>query len=625
MDDRDAVRQRFGVCAGAAFRAAVGLAAVLVSPAAWAATTSVSGEGYVQECRAAGVPEPPSFNYEDAFHNRPNNKWIYNGILDTTFAGGGNQTAEVFYYDSRSDPDDPTNPPGLCIALPRSVFPAGQTPDEGPPDRIALLGVICQGQQTGKACFWDNGDGWLNDVGIPGGVDPFWTLQFGDGPRNTHFVGGAVLGDGLGGNCSNCHQGENAFIVHPGTALDIDARWPDVWHEPIFPAGWKENPGPFPFAPTRTDDCLFCHNNRATTGRFPLVSIENRDFCSSILAPVTGPNGTMPTSGAPLTELLDACDEPPLPELSPMQQMMSFEGPAQMLWSTQLGTLSDVTNNVREGDAAMSVNASGYVRLDSLSFSTWELPVRGTRLDLDVYVPPSGQPNKYWLGSVQLFITIPSAQIVNSFVGQVEFTPKGTGWRTTSFTLPQQVRTALAQQHTDVRFGIAINTPQGAPPVVLDYLRFAGTLSMPPAPPPLVTQYDFERGGVWESYDGAVASSGQSGEVSYLGASSLKVNLSGSSAGRVFTQPVTSPAPGTTISYRVYIPNGTPVSAVQPYVADANWVWSHSYNTNLPWGAWMTLTVVVPQGVTLPLREIGVKFYLSAPHTGPVYVDAIQW
>ena len=86
-----------------------------------------------------------------------------------------------------------------------------------------------------------------------------------------------------------------------------------------------------------------------------------------------------------------------------------------------------------------------------------------------------------------------------------------------------------------------------------------------------------------------------------------------------------SPAPGTTISYRVFIPTGTPISAVQPYIADANLVWTHSYHQNLPWGAWMTLTVTVPQQVTLPVEEIGVKFYLSAPHTGPVYLDAIQW
>lgn len=607
----------------AAFALAGGAVAILLSSTAWATTTSNSGRAYVTECRAAGVPEPPPFNYEDAWHGRPNSKWTNKGVLNTTIAGGGGQTAEVFSYDSRNDPSDPTNPPGVCIALPRSVFPSGQTPDEGPPSRIALLGVICQGANTGKACFWDNGDGWLNDVGVPGGVNPLWTLSFGDGPRTSNFVGGAELGRGLGGNCPSCHQGENVFIIHPTTPLNVDNRWPAQWHKPIVPAGWPENPGPFPFEPARTDSCLQCHNQPTTVGRFPLVSNENRTYCTEILDKVTGL--TMPNSGAPLDTLRQACNEPPLPELSTPQRMMSFEGPAEQFWLTQTGTLSRVTSNVREGLSAMSVNASGYVRLDSASFSSWQLPVIGTRLDLDVFVPPSGQPNPSWLGSVQLFATIPSAQIVNSYVGQIELTPNGTGWRTGSFTLPAQLRTALAQQHADVRFGIAINTPQGAPPLLLDHLRFEGTLSMPPAEPPLTTQYNFERGGAWEGIEGAVVATGNAGNLGFLGSSSLKVSLNGSSSGRVWTKPATSPPPGATISFRVYIPSGTPISAVQPYVADANWVWSESWNPNLPRNAWMTLSVAVPPGVSLPLKEIGVKFYLSAPHTGPVYVDAIQW
>lgn len=623
MEDRNAVQQGFVRCSGVAVGLAAGVAALLVAPAGFAAKTTVNGAAYVEECRIAGVPVPPPFNYEDAFHNRPNSKWTYNGVLDITVAGGAGQTAEVFYYDPQTDPDP--NNPGLCIALPRSYFPSGQTPEEGPPDRIALLGVICQGQETGAACFWDNGDGWLNAVGVPGGVDPFWTLQFGDGPRTTHFVGGKELDLGLGGNCTACHQGENVFIVHPGTPLEIDGRMPADWHEPIIPDDeeWYENPGPFPFDANRQDDCLLCHNSSAIAGRFPQVSLENRGYCTEILEEVVGL--TMPDMGVPLDELRAACNAPAPPELSPSQKMMSFEGPADNLWFAQTGTLSDVTNNVQEGDAAMSVNASGYVRIDSLTFNSWELPVVGTRLDLDVFVPPSGQPNQYWLGSVQLFMTIPSAQINNSFVGQVELTPGGTGWRVASFQLPAQIHTALLQQHADVRFGIALNTPQGAPAVLLDGLRFDGSLSLPAEPPQLVTQYNFERGGAWEDYDGSVVATSNSGNTAFMGFGSLRVDLSGSAAGRVWTKPVTSPAPGTTISYRVFIPTGTPISAVQPYVADANWVWSHSYNPNLPWGGWMTLSVTVPQGVTLPLEEIGVKFYLSAPHTGPVYLDAIQW
>jgi len=620
VKDRKAVEQKFMRGSGIV-GLATGVSALLLAPNASAAVAAGSGSTYVTQCQNAGVPVPPPFNYEDAWHNRPNSKWTYNGVLNTTVAGGPPQTAEVFYYDSRTDPDP--NNPGICMALPRSIFTPGTAPEDGPPERIELLGVICQGEETGAACFWDNGDGWLRAAGVQEGLSPFWTLGFGDGPPTEDFVGGEQLGELRGGNCAACHQGENVFIVHPGTALDIAARWPDQWYEPIVPAGWPENPGPFGFAPTRQDDCLLCHNDPASVGRFPQVSLENRGYCSSVLERLVGL--TMPPSGAPLDELRDACDLPAPANQSPSQKMMSFEGPAPDFWFSQTTTVSDVTNNVQEGDAAMSVNGSGYVRVDSLTFNSWELAVVGTRLDLDVYVPPNGQPNQYWLGSVQLFVSIPSAQIVNSFVGQVELTPGGTGWRTAQFQLPTQVHTALTQQHADVSFGIGINTPPGAPPVVLDALRFAGTLSMPSQPPPLTTQYDFERGGAWEDYDGSVTATGNSGDTAFLGFNSMRIDLSGSAAGRVWTKPLVSPAPGTTISYRVFIPTGTPISAVQPYIADANLVWTHSYHQNLPWGAWMTLTVTVPQQVTLPVEEIGVKFYLSAPHTGPVYLDAIQW
>jgi len=67
------------------------------------------------------------------------------------------------------------------------------------------------------------------------------------------------------------------------------------------------------------------------------------------------------------------------------------------------------------------------------------------------------------------------------------------------------------------------------------------------------------------------------------------------------------------------------VSAVQPYVADNNWNWSQSFNTNLPRNGWATVTAVVPSSAAAPVREVGIKFYLSAPYEGDIYVDAISW
>jgi hypothetical protein len=592
---------------------------------AFATGTTNGGQAYLDECEAAGVPTPPPWNYEDAWHERPNSLWRRSGVVTPTFAGSSNQIAEAFYYESDS-------PLGVCIALPRSVFPAGQAPEDGPPERIDLLGVICQGVVSGKACFWDHGFQYVS-----GGISPFQTLDFGDGPLSTTFVGGAELvGPGNsnpGGICTNCHRGENVFIIHPASnlGLGIPNLMPQVGHDPIVPVGWPQNPGPTDlFSPTDTSSCLACHNG-PIGGRFPAVSQQTESYCRILqntfgtTMPFPNPTGNEERADFPPYDLLlDACGIPAPPGENPPEKMMSFDGPASEFWAADVGTLTDESSNFTQGTASMAVNAGGYVRLDGLPFRTWSVPMYGSEVELDVYVPPS-QPEPYWFGSVALFINIPSAQLVNTFVGHVELTPCRPGWRTVSFTLPPQVRAALAEQHSNVRFGIAVNRPNDAPPVLLDNLRFAGTPFLPPSPPPLKVQYDFERGGQWEGRDGVVVATENSSEQAFLSSSSLKVSLDGSDAGRVWTVPGSSLTPGSAVNYRVYIPSGTPISAVQPYVEDANWVWSHSFNTNLPRDAWITLSVVVPEDAELPLNEIGVKFYLSEAHTGPVFLDAIQW
>lgn len=331
-----------------------------------------------------------------------------------------------------------------------------------------------------------------------------------------------------------------------------------------------------------------------------------------------------PNNHLPYLLLDQACNAAPPPEENISEQTMSFDGPASEFWSPQWGSVSDVSDVFTEGTGSMSVDAEGYTFLDSGSFSTWLLPIVGTELELDVFVP-EGQPNPYWLGSVQLFVTIPSAQLLNYFVGHAELTPGGTGWRTLAFTLPNDVHSALLEPHADVRFGIAVNTPHGAPSVLLDNLRFGGTLSLPAPGPTGPLQYDFERGGAWDGQEGAVVSTSNSTDRAYVGFSSLRVDLDGSTEGRVWTVPTASLAAGTTVTYRVYIPSGAPIAAVQPYVADANDNWGHTYNANLPQDGWMTLTATVPADAALPVSELGVKFYLSTPYTGPVYLDAIQW
>jgi hypothetical protein len=591
----------------------LGSIVVLSSPPVGATGTMNSRQAYITECNMAGVPTPPVWNYEDAFHNVNGTKWVNGGVLSPDFLGEiGNTglTAEVFYYV-------PPNNDGVCIALPRSFMDAN-----GIPISIPLNGVICQSVTTSKACFFDLHNSSRFDT-----VQP------------TGFISGAELDStkGVGGICTECHRGENVFIIHPNSALgNVPNTMPNAWHDPlVFPA-WTQNPGPTTlFDGAGLDGCTACHSAQGRVnegdlfgGRFPdLASPAAGDisgYCNNILKWSVGrtmPLAPRPGGFASFAALSGICDG-----TLPSQMMMSFEAPASQFWFSQTASLSNSTTLFTERAASMSVDASGYVRLDSIPVNSWDFDVIGTRLDLDVYVPPAGQPQPFWLGAVQLYLTIPGAQMVNNFIGQVELTPGGTGWRTAAFTLPANVRAALLEAQSNVRIGIAVNTPNGAPPILLDNLRFNGTLVSGPNPPPAgAIQYDFESGNAWEGHENAITGTARSTTVAFSGSWSLAVNFAGSGDGRFWTAPAVSPPAGKTISYRFFIPSGAPVTAIQPYVMDKNWVWTDSWNTNLPRSAWVTLTVTVPANATLPLNQIGAKVYLSAPYNGSLYLDAVQW
>jgi hypothetical protein len=72
-----------------------------------------------------------------------------------------------------------------------------------------------------------------------------------------------------------------------------------------------------------------------------------------------------------------------------------------------------------------------------------------------------------------MFIDVPSANIFNAYVGQVELnhTPRGQ-FRTHSWSLPAHVRTALASVHGPVRISFALNVNAGSGPYYLDNAQF---------------------------------------------------------------------------------------------------------------------------------------------------------
>ncbi|HTU58235.1 MAG TPA: hypothetical protein VMF89_07370 [Polyangiales bacterium] len=234
---------------------------------------------YQAECLRKGVPTPP-----DWLPSSPENKWVSNGGLNPDFIGKGS-IGEVWYYIP-----DPPEPRGLCIALPRANATTGE---------IELLGVICQGNDTSKACFWDN------DGNFQPGQDATITDNF---EAAKELVNGPD-------RCTDCHRGENVFIVHPNSPLDIDIRvFGAGWEfdrdtsllqakglvEPIVYGDWENRlAGSFPDVAATETSCVSCHKDGGVGGR--LGALDNPLYCSILWYALRPGSETMPFA-SPITE-----------------------------------------------------------------------------------------------------------------------------------------------------------------------------------------------------------------------------------------------------------------------------------------------------------------------------------
>ncbi len=242
--------------------------------------TDLRGAAYVQHCRDQGVPvpdwvaDPNDPAWDD--HGEITEPFI-SALSDPPMAGIPLES-ELWSWISSS-------PDGICLALPR-WFKQGANVD-----RASLFGLICMGRESSKACFFDN----------PNGV----YFQRNQRHPITAFLGGAALESNEQGVCTDCHAGENPFVVHP----DKDAfkhlanqaprnqrmRPRSGWHEPIAPGGlpgrpWPQNPGPERRLDTvaSAGTCTGCH-------QLPALSNQLQSYCNSVLDPaVTRVDETMP-------------------------------------------------------------------------------------------------------------------------------------------------------------------------------------------------------------------------------------------------------------------------------------------------------------------------------------------
>jgi uncharacterized repeat protein (TIGR01451 family) len=246
-------------------------------------------QAYTNSCALKGVPIPP-----DVFTGG----WVNLGQIQDPFISE-TLYAELWIYVSQ-------NPPGVCLALPRYIIPAGAA---APPANasIELLGLICLGfkaQADGNcyACFWDNPAANRPTAAGAAPAAGFW--KRGVARPVTDFVGGADLNDpgqvGVGGQCSDCHAGQNSFVVHPRKAPfkaaynavqdpAVKAHGAnlngDVWYTPLgLDPSWPQNPNP---GNNQGGACVSCHKPGDKAGRLPMIYDGVPGYCETILATAT--------------------------------------------------------------------------------------------------------------------------------------------------------------------------------------------------------------------------------------------------------------------------------------------------------------------------------------------------
>jgi len=148
-----------------------------------------------------------------------------------------------------------------------------------------------------------------------------------------------------------------------------------------------------------------------------------------------------------------------------------------------------------------------------------------------------------------------------------------------------------------------------------------------PGTNPDPTQFPFETDTQpWTVSGAPIGSIAVSTAQHYAGKSSMAVNFTGTAAGSAQVNAIwlTVPAGGK-MTFRVWVPAGSKVTKIEPYVQDANWAYTSSSYSNLTAGAWNTLTLDVPATAVSPVNGLGLKFTTSAAWTGTVYVDSIDW
>jgi hypothetical protein len=167
-------------------------------------------------------------------------------------------------------------------------------------------------------------------------------------------------------------------------------------------------------------------------------------------------------------QVLPYGDQPP---------MMTFESASA--WQVQNGASATLSTTSEQGQHSLSVNAVGWTPIVSTPMDSLLLRAGATSSNYSAVSfalsIPTTQPNPSWIGAAQMYISSPSANIYNAYMGQVDLTPLPQGqFNRLAFTIPDYALPALKLDNPDVSFTIVLNVNPGTNGWLLDDLRIGG-------------------------------------------------------------------------------------------------------------------------------------------------------
>ena len=122
------------------------------------------------------------------------------------------------------------------------------------------------------------------------------------------------------------------------------------------------------------------------------------------------------------------------------------------------------------------MTSAGCKTIESRNVSSADFELIGEKMSLDIFVPLHTQ-NVYWIGNVELWMSVPSSNKRIQIGSQQTIQPYFGNWKSYEFDVPAQALELLFEPHSDIRFQIVLNS---ADSVWIDNLRFVGTMAANP-------------------------------------------------------------------------------------------------------------------------------------------------